>query len=236
VTVLELRGVDVSYGDLPALSGVSLSLESGEILAVVGANGAGKTTMLRTISGLLRPRAGEILLDGARLDRLPCHAVVERGVVQVPEGRKIFPSLSVLENLELGSYTRRARAERARSLERVFALFPILSERRRQSAGTLSGGQQQMLAIGRALMALPRILMLDEPSLGLAPLVVREIFRIIGEINRAGATILLVEQNTRQALALAQRGYVLENGRVVLVGAGAELLNNEHVRRAYLGL
>jgi branched-chain amino acid transport system ATP-binding protein len=236
VTVLELRGVDVSYGDLPALSGVSLSLESGEILAVVGANGAGKTTMLRAISGLLRPRAGEILLDGARVDRLPCHAVVERGVVHVPEGRKIFPSLSVLENLELGSYTRRARAERGRSLERVFALFPILSERRRQSAGTLSGGQQQMLAIGRALMALPRILMLDEPSLGLAPMVVREIFRIIGEINRAGATILLVEQNTRQALALAQRGYVLENGRVVLVGGDAELLDNEHVRRAYLGL
>ena len=236
MTLLELRGIDVAYGDLPALSGVSLNIEAGEILSVVGANGAGKTTMLRTISGLLRPRAGEILLDGARLDRLPCHAVVERGVVQVPEGRKIFPSLTVIENLELGSYTTRARAERKRSLERVLALFPILGERRRQAAGTLSGGQQQMLAIGRALMALPRILMLDEPSLGLAPMVVREIFRIIAEINRAGATILLVEQNTRQALALAQRGYVLENGRVVLVGPGSELLDNEHVRRAYLGL
>jgi branched-chain amino acid transport system ATP-binding protein len=234
--LLELRGVDVSYGDLPALRGVSLALETGEILSVVGANGAGKTTMLRAISGLLRPRAGEILLEGARLDRLPCHAVVERGVVQVPEGRKVFPSLTVLENLELGSYTARARARRASSLDRVYALFPILAERRRQAAGTLSGGQQQMLAIGRALMALPRILMLDEPSLGLAPLVVQDIFRIIGEINRAGATILLVEQNTRQALALAQRGYVLENGRVVLGGAGRELLDNEHVRRAYLGL
>ena len=236
MTILELRGLDVFHGDLPALRDVSLSVEAGEILSVVGANGAGKTTMLRTISGLLRARAGEIVLDDARLDRLPCHAVVERGVVQVPEGRKIFPSLTVLENLELGSYTSRARAERRQSLERVFALFPILGERRRQAAGTLSGGQQQMLAIGRALMALPRILMLDEPSLGLAPLIVQEIFSIIAEINRAGTTILLVEQNTRQALALAQRGYVLENGRVTLVGRGSELLDNEHVRRAYLGL
>jgi branched-chain amino acid transport system ATP-binding protein len=236
VILLELRGVDVSYGDLPALRDVSLTVEDGEILSVVGANGAGKTTMLRTISGLLHPRAGEILLENARMDRLPCHAVVERGVVQVPEGRKIFPSLTVLENLELGSYTPRAKAERRRSLDRVFDLFPILGERRRQPAGTLSGGQQQMLAIGRALMALPRILMLDEPSLGLAPLVVQEIFRIIAEINRAGTAILLVEQNTRQALALAQRGYVLENGRVVLVGRGRELLDNDHVRRAYLGL
>jgi len=236
VSLLELRGVDVAYGDLPALRGVSLVIEAGEILSVVGANGAGKTTMLRTISGLLRPRAGQILLEGVRLDRLACHAVVERGVVQVPEGRKIFPSLTVMENLELGSYTSRARAERRRSLERVCALFPILGERRRQTAGTLSGGQQQMLAIGRALMALPRLLMLDEPSLGLAPVVVLEIFRIIAEINRAGTTILLVEQNTRQALALAQRGYVLENGRVVLVGRGRDLLDDEHVRRAYLGL
>jgi branched-chain amino acid transport system ATP-binding protein len=236
VSLLELRDVDVAYGDLPALRGVSLMVEAGEIISVVGANGAGKTTMLRTVSGLLRARAGEIRLDGARVDRLATHAVVERGVVHVPEGRKIFPSLTVRENLELGSYTPRARAERGRSLDRVIALFPILGERRRQAAGTLSGGQQQMLAIGRALMALPRILMLDEPSLGLAPLVVQEIFRIIGEINRAGVTILLVEQNTQQALALAQRGYVLENGRVVLVGRGSELLDNEHVRRAYLGL
>ena len=236
MSLLELRAVDVSYGDLPALRQVSLTVEDGEILSVVGANGAGKTTMLRTISGLLRPEAGEILLGNARLDRLPCHAVVECGVVQVPEGRKIFPSLTVLENLELGSYTPRAKAERRRSLDRVFALFPILGERRRQPAGTLSGGQQQMLAIGRALMARPRILMLDEPSLGLAPLVVQEIFGIIAEINRAGTTVLLVEQNTRQALALARRGYVLENGRVVLVGRGRELLDNDHVRRAYLGL
>jgi branched-chain amino acid transport system ATP-binding protein len=226
----------VAYGDLAALRAVSLTIEAGEIVSVVGANGAGKTTMLRAISGLLRPRAGEILLDGARMDRLPCHVVVERGIVHVPEGRKIFPSLTVLENLELGSYTPQARSERPRSLERVFALFPILEERRRQAAGTLSGGQQQMLAIGRALMALPRVLMLDEPSLGLAPLVVQEIFRIIGEVNRAGVGVLLVEQNTQQALALARRGYVLENGRVVLVGRGSDLLNNDHVKRAYLGL
>jgi len=236
VSLLELRGVDVSYGDLPALRGIDLTVEEGEILSVVGANGAGKTTMLRTISGLLRPRAGAILLDDARMDRLPSHAIVERGVVQVPEGRKIFPSLTVRENLELGSYTSGAKAERRRSLDRVFTLFPILAERHRQAAGTLSGGQQQMLAIGRALMALPRILMLDEPSLGLAPIVVNEIFGIIAEINRAGTTILLVEQNTRQALALARRGYVLENGRVVLLGSGRELLDNDHVRRAYLGL
>ncbi|HKZ04490.1 MAG TPA: ABC transporter ATP-binding protein [Methylomirabilota bacterium] len=234
--MLELRGVDVSYGDLPALRGVSLAIEEGEILTVVGANGAGKTTMLRTISGLLRARAGEILLDGRRIDRLPSHGVVAGGVVQVPEGRKIFPSLSVRENLELGSYARRARPHRAESLARVFQLFPILAERARQAAGTMSGGQQQMLAIARALMARPRLLMLDEPSLGLAPLVVQEIFRTIAAINRAGTTVLLVEQNTRQALALARRGYVLENGRVVLEGSGPELLGNEHVKRAYLGM
>jgi branched-chain amino acid transport system ATP-binding protein len=236
MSLLALRGLEVAYGDLPALTGVDLVIESGEILSVVGANGAGKTTMLRAISGLLRPRSGEILLDDTRLDRLPSHAVVERGVVQVPEGRKIFPSLSVLENLELGSYAREARPHRRESLERVLALFPILGERRRQAAGTMSGGQQQMLAIGRALMARPRLLMLDEPSLGLAPRIVQEIFRIIGEINRAGTTVLLVEQNTRQALTLATRAYVLENGRVVLSGPGRELLDNPHVQRAYLGM
>ena len=236
MSLLELSAVEVAYGDLPALRDVSLSVEAGEILSVVGANGAGKTTMLRAISGLLRPRAGAISFDGESIHRLPSHAVVERGVVHVPEGRKIFPSLTVLENLELGSYTERARAKRRASLERVFSLFPILGERRRQPAGTMSGGQQQMLAIGRALMGLPKLLMLDEPSLGLAPMIVREIFRIIGEINRAGTAILLVEQNTRQALALASRGYVLQNGQVVLVGSSAELLDNEHVKRAYLGL
>jgi branched-chain amino acid transport system ATP-binding protein len=236
VSLLELSGVDVAYGDLPALGGVDLVVEPGETLAVVGANGAGKTTMLRTISGLLRPRRGQVRFRGERIDRLPCHRVVERGVVHVPEGRKIFPSLTVRENLELGSYTAAARARRADSLEHVFGLFPRLRERTAQAAGTLSGGEQQMLAIARALMGRPALLMLDEPSLGLAPIVVREIFRTIAEINRAGVTVLLVEQNTRQALALARRGYVLENGRVVLVGTGRELLGNAHVKRAYLGM
>ena len=236
MSLLELSGVEVAYGDLPALRGVSLAVEAGETLSVVGANGAGKTTMLRAISGLLRPRAGQILLDGKRLDTLPSHAIVERGVVQVPEGRKIFPSLTVLENLELGSYIAAAKVWRREGLERVFTLFPRLKERERQAAGTMSGGEQQMLAIGRALMARPRLLMLDEPSLGLAPIIVKEIFHIIREINRLGTTVLLVEQNTRQALGLSRRGYVLENGRVVLEGTGAELLGNEHVKRAYLGM
>jgi branched-chain amino acid transport system ATP-binding protein len=236
MSLLELQDVEVAYGDLPALRGVSLGVEEGETLSVVGANGAGKTTMLRAISGLLRPRAGRILLDGARLDQMPSHVIVARGVVQVPEGRKIFPGLTVRENLELGSYVAAARAHRRQSLERVLGLFPRLAERQRQAAGTMSGGEQQMLAIGRALMARPRILMLDEPSLGLAPIIVQEIFRIIAEINRLGTTVLLVEQNTRQALGLSRRGYVLENGRIALEGSGAELLGNEHVRRAYLGM
>jgi branched-chain amino acid transport system ATP-binding protein len=236
MSLLELRDLDAGYGDLLALRGVTLAVEAGEVLSVVGANGAGKTTMLRTISGLLRPRRGEIVFEGERLDLLATHAIVERGVVQVPEGRKIFPSLSVRENLELGSYSARARAERRRSLDRVFSLLPRLAERRQQAAGTMSGGEQQMLAIGRATMALPKVLMLDEPSLGLAPKIVKEIFAIMVEINRAGTTVMLVEQNTRQALALSRRGYVLENGRVVLEGTGRELLGNEHVRRAYLGM
>ena len=236
MSLLELTGVDVAYGDLPALQGVDLVVEAGETLCVVGANGAGKTTMLRAISGLLRPRRGEVRFAGERIDRLPCHRVVERGVVHVPEGRKVFPSLSVRENLELGSYLRAARARRAESLQRVFALFPRLREREAQAAGTLSGGEQQMLAIGRALMTRPKLLMLDEPSLGLAPLIVKEIFDTIVAINRDGTTVLLIEQNTRQALALSRRGYVLENGRVALVGSGAELLGNPHVKRAYLGM
>ena len=236
MSLLELRGVDVAYGDLPALRGVSMAIEEGEILAVVGANGAGKTTMLRTISGLLRARGGEIVLDGRRIDQRPSHDVVAAGVVQVAEGRKIFPGLSVTDNLELGAYSSRARLHRDESRRRVYELFPILRERAGQAAGTMSGGQQQMLAIGRALMAKPRLLMLDEPSLGLAPIVVQEIFHTIAAINQAGTTVLLVEQNTRQALGLARRGYVLENGRVVLEGSGSDLLGNEHVKRAYLGM
>jgi branched-chain amino acid transport system ATP-binding protein len=234
--LLRIEGLRAGYGDVEVLRGISLEIAAGEVVALLGANGAGKTTTMRTISGLLHPSGGRITFEDRRIDRLPAARIVELGLVQVPEGRKIFPSLTVLENLELGSYTRAARPHRRESLERVLALFPILAERRAQSAGTMSGGQQQMLAIGRALMARPRLLMLDEPSLGLAPMIVQEIFRIIGEINRAGTTVLLVEQNTRQALALAGRGYVLENGRVVLSGAGRDLLDNEHVQRAYLGM
>ena len=227
--------MEVAYGDLPALRGISLAVEEGETLSVVGANGAGKTTMLRAISGLLRPRAGRILFDGARLDRMPSHVIVARGVVQVPEGRKIFPGLTVKENLELGSYVAAARAHRPQSLERVLGLFPRLAERQRQAAGTMSGGEQQMLAIGRALMSRPRVLLLDEPSLGIAPLLVRDIFKNIVEINRRGVTVLLVEQNAHMALSIAKRGYVLETGRVVLEDESAKLAANDEVRAAYLG-
>ena len=233
--MLELEGVDVFYGDLQALRGVSLRVESGEIVTLVGGNGAGKTTMLRTVSGLLRPRRGEIRFEGRRLDRLPPDRIVEAGVVQVPEGRKLFPSLTVRENLELGAYTRRSRPARAQTLEDVMARFPILRERAGQRAGSLSGGEQQMCVIARALMARPSLLMLDEPSLGLAPMVVQEIFQIIREINARGVTVLLVEQNVRQALATSRRGYVLENGRIVLSGTGQELLESEQTLKAYLG-
>jgi branched-chain amino acid transport system ATP-binding protein len=205
-------------------------------VALVGANGAGKTTTLKTLSGLLRPAAGAVALDGERLDRLSTMEIVARGMVQVPEGRKLFPDMTVLENLLLGAFGRAARPHQRERLDRVYAVFPRLRERRHQLAGTLSGGEQQMVAIGRGLMAGPRLLMLDEPSLGLAPIMVEEMFRVIEEINRAGVTVLLVEQNTEHALAVAHRGFVLESGRVVLAGTGRELLANERVRQAYLGL
>ena len=233
--MLELEAVDVFYGDLQVLHGVSLSVRSGEIVTLVGGNGAGKTTTLRTASGLLRAARGAIRLGGHRLDRLPPDRIVALGVAHVPEGRKLFPSLTVRENLELGAYTPRAKRARPRTLEQVFARFPVLRARAAQRAGTLSGGEQQMLAIGRALMALPQLLMLDEPSLGLAPLVVREMFQIVREINGQGVTVLLVEQNVRQALAVSHRGYVLENGRIVMAGRAEELLASEELRRAYLG-
>ncbi len=203
---------------------------------MVGANGAGKTTLLKTIAGLLRPTEGAIELWGERLDRLPTHRIVERGVVRVPEGRRIFPHMTVLENLELGAHQPQVRRRRAESLERVFELFPILRERTRQIAGTLSGGEQQMLAIGRSLMSRPRLLMLDEPSLGLAPLVVKEIFATTRRINAEGTTILLVEQDVIHSLSMSHRAYVLENGTVVLEGGGPELLANEHIKTAYLGI
>jgi branched-chain amino acid transport system ATP-binding protein len=233
--MLDLQAVDVFYGDVQAVHRVSLSVQRGEIVTLVGANGAGKTTTLRAISGLIQPRAGEIRFEGKRLDRLAPEQIVERGLVQVPEGRKLFPSLTVRDNLELGAYARRARPHRARTLEEVMALFPILRERAGQRAGTLSGGEQQMCAIARSLMARPALLMLDEPSLGLAPRIVQEVFRVVNEIHARGVTMLLVEQNVRQALATSQRGYVLENGRIVLEGTGPELLASEATQKAYLG-
>ena len=234
--MLELQKVSTGYGGVPILRDVSLEVRQGAIVTVVGANGAGKTTTLRTISGTLPLFGGRLRFLGEDLAGVPAHRRVERGLVQVPEGRKIFSSLTVLENLELGSYTSRAKARRHGSLERVFSLFPILKARIRQPGSTLSGGEQQMLAIGRGLMALPHLLMLDEPSLGLAPLIVRDIFSIVAEINRAGTTVLLVEQNVQQSLALATHGYVLENGTITRAGSGAELLADPYLKEAYLGL
>ena len=234
--MLKVSGIDVFYGDLQVLWDVSFEVRDKEILVLVGANGAGKSTTIKTISGLLKPRTGTIEFDGVRLDQLPPDRVIGQGVVHVPEGRKLFPGMSVLENLLMGGYPRPARPHRPRRLEEVFAIFPTLRERQRQLAGTLSGGEQQMVAIARGLMAGPKVMMLDEPSLGLAPIMVTEMFRVIGEINRKGVTVLLVEQNTEHALALAHRGFVLESGRVVLAGTGQELLTNAQVREAYLGL
>jgi branched-chain amino acid transport system ATP-binding protein len=234
--MLLVEDVRVSYGQVPALWGVSFDVREGEIVALVGGNGAGKTTTLRTLSGLMRPAAGRIVLDGDELQHRSTMEIVDRGVVQVPEGRKLFPEMSVKDNLLLGAFRPSSRPRQAERLERVYGIFPRLRERERQVAGTLSGGEQQMVAIGRGLMAGPRVLMLDEPSLGLAPIMVEEMFRVIVEINRAGVTVLLVEQNTEHALAIASRGFVLESGRVVLAGTGRELLANEKVREAYLGL
>jgi len=233
--MLKVESLDVYYGAVHALKRVSLHAEAGEIVTLIGANGAGKTTLLRSISGLIPSRSGSVSFDGRDITRLPAHQVVALGVSQAPEGRLIFANLSVADNLELGAYHRRDRPGIRKDYELVYTLFPRLLERRRQTAGTLSGGEQQMLAIGRALMARPRLLLLDEPSLGLAPLLVREIFRTILEINRAGVTVLLVEQNAHMALSIAGRGYVLETGRVQLEDKADRLLQNEDVKKAYLG-
>ena len=233
--LLEVDGVAASYGPFLALSDVTLALRAGEIVALLGSNGAGKTTLIRCIAGLLRPRAGAVRWEGASLAGVPAHAIVERGIAVVPEGRRLFASMSVQEHLDLGAFAPHARAERARRLEEVHAIFPMLRERRKQPVRSLSGGQQQMVAIGRALMAAPRLLILDEPALGLAPRVVESIFAVIGEINRQGVSILLVEQNVHAALGLAHRAYILESGRVAGEGTGRALLDDPHVRRAYLG-
>jgi branched-chain amino acid transport system ATP-binding protein len=235
-TLLRLEGVEAGYGDLVAISGVSLSVGRGEMVALIGANGAGKTTTLRAISGLLPLRRGSIELGGERVEGLGPAEVVARGIAHVPEGRQLFPSMTVRENLELGCRTPAARSARRETLDRVFELFPRLRERERQLAGTLSGGEQQMCAIARGLMARPALLMLDEPSLGLAPVMVRAIFETLQRINREGLTVLLVEQNVLRSLELCHRGYVLENGRIALEGTGRELLASPHVKQAYLGL
>jgi branched-chain amino acid transport system ATP-binding protein len=232
---LAVEALDVYYGAVHALKGVSLHVEAGEIVTLIGANGAGKTTLLRTISGLVPARSGKIVFEGKDICKIPAHEIVALGVSQSPEGRMVFANLSVEDNLELGAYRRRDRAGIREDADRVFQLFPRLLERRKQLSGTLSGGEQQMLAIGRALMSRPRVLLLDEPSLGIAPLLVRDIFKNIVEINRRGTTVLLVEQNAHMALSIAQRGYVLETGRVVLEDAAAKLAANDEVRAAYLG-
>jgi branched-chain amino acid transport system ATP-binding protein len=233
--LLELKDVTARYGDAQVLWGVSFSVREGEIATLVGANGAGKSTTLKTVSGVVSAASGQISFDGERIERRAPHEIAARGIAHVPEGRRLFPLMSVRENLELGAVSEEARRLRAESFDKVFDLFPRVKERERQMAGTLSGGEQQMVAIGRGLMARPRLIILDEPSLGLAPIVVKEMFEIIQSINREGITILLVEQNVQQSLKLADRAYVLENGRVVLEGAGSELLNDERVRAAYLG-
>jgi branched-chain amino acid transport system ATP-binding protein len=234
--MLKVSGIDVFYGDLQVLWDVSFEVRDKEILVLVGANGAGKSTTLKTISGLLKPPKGTIEFDGVRLDLLPPDKVIGQGVVHVPEARRLFREMSVEENLIMGSLSPGARKKRMQTMEWVYELFPRMKERRKQAAGTLSGGEQQMCAIGRGLMALPKILMLDEPSLGLSPILVQEVFQIAKRINREGVTVMLVEQNVRQTLAMCDRAYVLENGRVVLQGTGKELMADPHVKEAYLGI
>jgi len=233
--MLEVRGATVTYGAAPAVSGVSLAVSKGELVVVVGPNGAGKSTLINALAGLHRIAGGSLHVDGADISRLPPHRYCEAGIALVPEGRRLFTEMTVKENLELGSFRSAAKARRAQSLKEMLDLFPVLREKLEQPAGTLSGGQQQMLAIGRALMAQPRLLLLDEPSLGLAPAIVREMFRVIRDINARGVAVLLVEQNVAMALDLAHRAYVLEEGRIVAEGAPAALKDHPHIRRAYLG-
>ncbi len=233
--ILEINDINVFYGAIHAIKGISLSVDAGEIVTLIGANGAGKSTTLRTISGLLHPKTGTISFLGKRIDEMKANQIVQEGISQVPEGRKIFAEMTVMENLELGAFIRSDQKEINEDLKMVFTRFPRLEERRDQLAGTLSGGEQQMLAMGRALMSRPKLLLLDEPSMGLAPLLIREIFNIIVDINKAGTTILLVEQNANMALSIANRAYVLETGRITLSGDAKELAASEEIRKAYLG-
>jgi len=236
MSLLEIRGLRSGYGDITVLRGVSIVVEAGQIVTLVGSNGAGKTTLLRTVSGLIRPMSGEILYDGQAIQCLPPHQVVAKGIVQVPEGRQLFPALSVQDNLRVGSYVPEARRRRQETIEEVFSLFPRLRERQQQRAGTLSGGEQQMLAVARALMARPKLLMMDEPSWGLAPILVNDLFEAIKRIQQTGTTVLLVEQNVYRALSIADQAYVLERGSITMDGTGPELLAREDLRAAYLGL
>jgi len=233
--MLAIEKLQVAYGKVQALWGVTLGVPDGEIVALVGANGAGKTTLLKTVSGLLRRQSGSITYDGKHIEEASPPEIVQHGIVHVPEGRKLFPEMTVIDNLLMGAFTI-PQSDRPQRLERVFDIFPVLKERRKQIAGTLSGGEQQMVAIGRGLMGGPKLLMLDEPSLGLAPILVEEVFRVIAEINRLGVTVFLVEQNTQNALSLAHKGFVMELGRIALSGSGSELLANSNVRKTYLGL
>lgn len=234
--IMEIRSLNAGYDGVSVVRAIDLTIEEGGIATIVGANGAGKTTTLRAISGVLRPVRGEVIFAGEPIQHLPSHEIVARGLVMVPEGRRLFPSLTVMENLELGAFQPHCKRKRSDSLERVFNIFPQLRERKNQKAGTLSGGEQQMVAIGRALMSLPKLLMLDEPSLGLAPVVVHKLFGIITEISAMGTTILLVEQNVKHALSISSQAWVLENGSVALRGTGPELLKDDNTRRAYLGM
>jgi branched-chain amino acid transport system ATP-binding protein len=234
--ILEIRALGAGYDGVPVIRDIDLTIEEGGIATIVGANGAGKTTTLRALCGVLRPVRGEIIFDGAPIHDLPPHDIVARGLVMVPEGRRLFPSLTVMENLELGAFQPHCKRKRGDSLERVFTIFPRLRERESQRAGTLSGGEQQMVAIGRALMSLPKVLMLDEPSLGLAPVIVQTLFNIVTEINATGTTVVLVEQNVKHALSISSQAWVLENGSIALRGTGPELLKDDNTRRAYLGM
>lgn len=234
--MLKVDHIDVLYGDLQVLWDVSLDVFEGEIVVLLGANGAGKSTTLKTISSLLTPARGAITFQGQRLDQIPSHKIIECGIAHVPEGRRLFPEMTVEENLIVGALVAEAKAKRAETMEWVYQLFPRLLERRRQPAGTLSGGEQQMLAVGRGLMSLPKLLMFDEPSLGLAPILVQDVFKIVQKIRGEGVTVLLVEQNVKHTLSMCDRAYVLENGRITLSGTGAEFLDNPHIKEAYLGI
>lgn len=235
MAMLEIKGLEVYYGMIQAIKGISFEVNEGEVIALIGANGAGKTTTLHTISGLITPKKGSVIFEGKEITKVPAHKIVSFGMAHVPEGRRVFASLSVLQNLKLGAYTRNSKEEIEEYLRTVYTRFPRLEERKNQLAGTLSGGEQQMLAMGRALMSRPRIILMDEPSMGLSPIFVNEIFDIIRQVSAGGTTVLLVEQNAKKALSIADRGYVLETGRIVLEGAAEQLLNDESVKKAYLG-